>query len=174
MLKKARVPTLQFFSLIQLELRMGPSVKVLRTLPEHGFCFVCGKDNPNGIGVRWLLMEDMSISSEVTLDLAQQGPPGYAHGGASAALLDEAMGTSVWVAGHQAVAVNLQINYLKPLPLHIPFMVKGNVEHVEGRKIFASSMITSMDGAILVNGQGIYIDAPQLTESVWNHIDTSR
>ncbi|HKZ44510.1 MAG TPA: PaaI family thioesterase [Anaerolineales bacterium] len=153
---------------------MDPSMKVLRTLPEHGYCFVCGKDNQSGMGVRWLLMEDLSISTEVTLDLAQQGPPGYAHGGASAALLDEAMGTSVWVAGKQAVAVNLQVNYLKPLPLHVPFRVNGRVEKIEGRKIFASSSISSMDGTILVNGQGIYIDAPQLTESVWEHIDTSK
>lgn len=149
---------------------MEPSSKVLRTLPEHGHCFVCGKDNPKGMGVRWNLMEDKSISSQVILDLAQQGPPGFAHGGASAALLDEAMGTSVWVAGFQAVAVNLQANYLKPLPLNIPFMVRGNVEKTDGRKIYASSSIQSMDGTVLVTGQGIFIDAPQLTEDVWKYI----
>ena len=153
---------------------MEPSSKVLQILPEHGHCFVCGKDNPKGIGVRWNLMEDKSISSQVTLDLSQQGPPGFAHGGASAALLDEAMGTSVWVSGYQAVAVNLQVNYLKPLPLNNPFKVRGKVEKIDGRKIFASSNIQSMDGTILVTGQGIYIDAPHLTEGVWKHIEPTQ
>jgi uncharacterized protein (TIGR00369 family) len=173
MLKKARVQTLQLFHRYCLEEFMEPPVKVLRTLPEHGYCFVCGKTNQHGMGVRWQLMEDMSISAEITLDLAQQGPPGYAHGGASAALLDEAMGTSVWVAGHQAVAVNLQVNYLRPVPLHAPVVVKGRMERMEGRKIFASSTITSADGVTLATGQGIYIEAPELTKDVWNHIDTS-
>ena len=34
-----------------------------------------------------------------TLTAAQQGAKGYAHGGASAAMLDEVMGVSVWRAG---------------------------------------------------------------------------
>ena len=153
---------------------MEDSNKVVRALPEHGHCFVCGKDNEHGMGVQWQLMEDQSISTQVTLGLAQQGPPGYAHGGASAALLDEAMGSSVWVAGYQAVSVNLQVDYLKPLPLNIPFMVKGMIEKTDGRKISASSSILSMDGTVLVRGLGIYIDAPQLTKDVWKYIDAER
>ncbi|HXT52702.1 MAG TPA: PaaI family thioesterase, partial [Thermoanaerobaculia bacterium] len=35
------------------------------------------------------------------------GPPGHAHGGAMAAVLDEAMGAAAWMAGHIAVAAHL-------------------------------------------------------------------
>ena len=71
----------------------------MQPLPKHGSCFVCGSDDSPGMGVVWYALDDKSIFAEVTLNDAQQGPPGFAHGGASAALLDEAMGAAVWLAG---------------------------------------------------------------------------
>jgi len=76
-----------------------------RQVPYHGWCFVCGTENPQGIGITMFVDDDGVLTSEFTLTKAQQGPPGYAHGGASAALLDEAMGL-VRIKG-QKVAVRL-------------------------------------------------------------------
>jgi len=61
-----------------------------RRLTEHGVCFVCGRENPHGIGVQWWVREDGTVYARVTFREAQQGPPGHAHGGALAAVLDEA------------------------------------------------------------------------------------
>jgi len=152
---------------------MTASEKIIRTLPEHGWCFICGKDNPKSLGVRWNLMEDQSISTRVTLNLSQQGPPGFAHGGASAALLDEAMGCAVWSAGYQVVSVNLQVNYKKPLPLDTSIRVDAHIESVEGRVVNASSTISLDDGTILVTGHGIYVEAPGMFANIWDHIDMS-
>ncbi|HBG74180.1 MAG: hypothetical protein A2X25_03950 [Chloroflexi bacterium GWB2_49_20] len=150
---------------------MADPKKIIRALPEHGWCFVCGRDNPKSLEVRWNLMEDQSISTQVTLDLSQQGPPGFAHGGASAALLDEAMGSAVWSAGYQVAAVNLQVNYLKPLPLNQPIRVNANIEKTEGRAVHANSSISLEDGTILVTGHGVYVEAPFLFEKIWKHIN---
>ena len=57
----------------------------MKLLPEHGSCFVCGAENPKGMGTRWHVREDGSVIGEVTLTVEQQGPPGHAHGGASTA-----------------------------------------------------------------------------------------
>ena len=46
-----------------------------------------------------------------------QGPPGHAHGGSIAAVLDEAMGAAAWLAGHLVVAVRLDTRFRKMLPL---------------------------------------------------------
>jgi acyl-coenzyme A thioesterase PaaI-like protein len=73
-------------------------------IPEHGPCFVCGTQNPHSMGVTWWARDDGAVVTEVALTESQQGPPGYAHGGASAALLDEAMGAAVWRAGYTVVA----------------------------------------------------------------------
>ena len=148
-------------------------MKVVKVLPEHGWCYVCGKENPKSMGVRWNLMEDHSIFAQVSLNLSQQGPPGFAHGGASAALLDEAMGSAVWSSGYQVVSVNLQVNYKKPLPLETIIQVSAKIESIEGRVINAISMISLEDGTTLVTGHGIYVEAPDLFHDLWVHIKES-
>ena len=103
--------------------------------------------------------EDGTLTSNFTLTEKQQGPPGHAHGGASAAILDEAMGLVVWAAGHSVAAVHIEINYHKPLPLHQPLNLEARIVQVENRKIFSVGEIKFTDGAVAVSGHGIYVVA---------------
>lgn len=136
-----------------------------RQLPYHGWCFVCGNENPHSIGITWFI-ENGVMTSEFTLTESQQGPPGYAHGGASAAILDEAMGLVVWAAGHKVAAVNLEINYHKPLPLNQPLTLEARISQMDKRKIFSTGEIRLADSTVAVSGRGIYVPAPKLFESV--------
>ena len=137
-----------------------------RQLPYHGWCFVCGHENPHSIGMTWWVDDEGRLTSEFVLDLAKQGPPGYAHGGASAAILDEAMGLVVWAAGHKVAAVNLEINYHKPVPLEQPLRLEARIIEQDERKIFSTGEIILSDGTVAVSGRGIYVVAPKLFESV--------
>lgn len=137
-----------------------------RKLPDHGWCFVCGSENPHSIGVTWWIDDEGILTSEFTLNNAQQGPPDHAHGGASAAILDEAMGLVVWAAGLKVAAVNLEINYHKPLPLHQSLMLEARITEKDERKIFSTGEIKLPDGTTAVSGRGIYVVAPQLFEKV--------
>ena len=139
--------------------------RMKRKLPEHGWCFVCGSENPHGIGLTLWVDDDGVLTSEFTLDEAQQGPPGHAHGGASAAILDEAMGLVVWAAGLKVAAVNLEINYHQPLPLHQPLTFEARITQKDERKIFSTGEIKLPDGSVAVSGRGIYVVAPQLFEN---------
>ncbi|NOZ73236.1 MAG: PaaI family thioesterase [Chloroflexi bacterium] len=134
----------------------------LQELASHGPCFVCGTENPHSIGVTWYIRDDEAIVSEVIFTEAQQGPPGYVHGGASAAVLDEAMGAAVWRAGFTAVAVNLNIDYRRPIPLHQPVFVEAHLTDREGRAIPARGEIRLADGTVAVVARGIFVEAPQL------------
>ena len=137
-----------------------------RQLPYHGWCFVCGDENPHSIGMTWWVEDDGRLTSDFVLDLAKQGPPGHAHGGASAAILDEAMGLVVWAAGHKVAAVNIEINYHKPVPLHQPLTLEARVTEHDGRKAFSTGEIRLPDGTVAVSGRGIYVSAPKLFERV--------
>jgi uncharacterized protein (TIGR00369 family) len=137
----------------------------LKQLPEHGFCFVCGSENPHNLGIHWFVDEKGVVSSEFTLTLAQQGPPGHAHGGASAAVLDEVMGAAIWQAGYTVAAASLNINYRKPVPLGQPLSTKGYITRRNGRKLYAHGEIYLPDGTVAVTGRGLYIIAPQLFET---------
>ena len=140
------------------------SLDTLKQLPEHGSCFICGSENPHNLGLRWYVDEKGVVSSEFTLTLAQQGPPGHAHGGLSAAVLDEVMGAAVWQAGYTVAAAKIEVNYRKPVPLGQCIKTKGYITRRNGRKIYARGEICLPDGTLLVTGKGLFIIAPHLFE----------
>lgn len=133
----------------------------MRQLPGHGACFVCGAENPRSIGLRWF-EENGEIFAEFTFDEGQQGPPAHLHGGAAAAVLDEAMGAAVWAAGLRVVAVNLEINYKQPVPLGQNVTIRARTQERRERKVLTTSEILLPDGSTAVTGRGIYAPAPHL------------
>ena len=114
----------------------------------------------------WWVDDNGIMTSEFTLNKMQQGPPGHAHGGASAAILDEAMGLVVWAAGHKVAAVNIEVNYHKPLPLDQLLRLEARITQMDERKIFSTGEINLTDSTVAVSGRGIYVTAPQLFENV--------
>ena len=81
----------------------------MQQLAEHGPCFVCGTANPHNLHVIWYAETESRVSTHVTLSATQQGPPGFAHGGASAVLLDKVMGAAVWHSGRKVAATSYQV-----------------------------------------------------------------
>jgi uncharacterized protein (TIGR00369 family) len=114
------------------------------------------------VGLTWFQDDDGTIRAEMVFTLAHQGPPSHVHGGASAAVLDEAMGAAVWRAGYSVVAVNLEINYKKPVPLGQNIAIEARIAEVFPRKILTTSEMRLPDGNVAVTGHGIYVEAPHL------------
>ncbi|MGB1250023.1 MAG: PaaI family thioesterase [Candidatus Promineifilaceae bacterium] len=131
-------------------------------LPVHPDCFVCDSTNPMGIGVQWFGQPDhRSIRGTVTLTQTYVGPPNHAHGGASAAVLDDAMGTCAWFAGHQVMTAKMTVNYRRPVPLDTPLQVAAAVEKVDGRKIYINAQIHLPDGTVATESDGLFIVIPE-------------
>lgn len=63
---------------------------------------------------------------------AAEGPPGHAHGGSIAAVLDEAMGLSAWISGYPVVTSSLNVYFKSPIPLGSDSNVEAWVEWCEG------------------------------------------
>ena len=135
-------------------------------LPEHGACFICGSQNPKSMGLIWYETRDENdrvlVFTDFEFTLSEQGPPGHAHGGASAAVIDEVMGAAVWRAGQKVVLANLNLNYRLPVPLNTPLRAEGWLDRIEGKKGFAEGRIVLPDGSTAVAGTGLYIQAPHL------------
>ena len=136
-----------------------------RQIPYHGWCFVCGTDNPHSIGITMFVDDEGVLTSEFTLEERHQGPPGHAHGGASAAILDEVMGLVVWAAGHKVLAANININYRTPLPLHQPLLAEARITEVSERKIISQGKIMLPDSTVAVEGSGVYVIAKRFFEN---------
>jgi uncharacterized protein (TIGR00369 family) len=128
-------------------------------LPEHGSCFVCGKSNPKSIGIAWQLLAGNHILASFEFSDSQQGPPGYVHGGASAAVMDEAMGLAVFYSGYRAVTANMSVDYRKPIPLGQRVTIQAEMSGKTERRILARGEILLPDGSVAVSATGMYAEA---------------
>ncbi|XP_077160175.1 acyl-coenzyme A thioesterase THEM4-like [Paroedura picta] len=78
-----------------------------------------------------------------------EGPPGFAHGGCIAAILDTTfVGCALSFVG-QIMTVNLNINYKNPVPLGSVILTESKLDKVEGRKVLFSGQVWSVDGETL-------------------------
>ena len=87
-----------------------------------------------------------------------QGPPGHAHGGAVAAVLDEAMGGASWLNGFTAMTAKLEINYHKALPLETEAYVETWVENTFKNKIQICGKIVSAECIVFAESRGLFIE----------------
>ncbi len=85
------------------------------------------------------------------------GPPGHAHGGSMAAVLDEAMGAAAWLAGHIAVAAHLATDFRAMLPLGTDALLEAWVERHEGRKVWTAGALRGDDGVLFAEAQAFFI-----------------
>lgn len=92
-------------------------------------------------------------------DLHIEGPPGCVHGGASAATMDAVLGTVIWESGYVAVTLNLNVNYKKFLPINTTVLIETKIEKIDGKKIYTSGFIKSLDGSVVhVEANGLFYD----------------
>ena len=74
-----------------------------------------------------------------------------------AALLDEVMGTSAWLAGHMALAVNISIDFRRMIPIGTVVWLEGWVDSVEGRKVRTLGRLTDSHGNVFSEGKGLFL-----------------
>ncbi len=89
-------------------------LKSIRT-QIHPFCFVCSQSNPVGLGVKFAVNDDGSVSASFVGRSALEGYPGCLHGGIIAALLDGAMTDCLFAHGHVAMTGELKVRYREPV-----------------------------------------------------------
>jgi uncharacterized protein (TIGR00369 family) len=121
-------------------------------------CFGCGKANPIGLHLDFLLADDGSVVSFAAIPDTLEGPVGYVHGGIIATLLDEAMSKSVRARGVVAMTRHMEVDYLRPIPSGSPIRLEGHVTHHEGRKHWVQARILDEKGTELASGKGLFIE----------------
>lgn len=96
---------------------------------------VIGAANPLAPPIHLEHAEDR-IVGRVTFGSAYEGPPGCVHGGWIAASFDEVLGTTQSLGGAGGMTAYLKVDYRSPTPLYEELRFEGEIERVEGRKIF--------------------------------------
>lgn len=93
-------------------------------------CFVCGRDNPDGIRAQVVAGESGAV---VLAELPNKlvGLPGILHGGIVVALLDEAMWYAVFGKTRiPSVTAHLEARFVRPAPPGQPLLAVARLEDV--------------------------------------------
>jgi acyl-coenzyme A thioesterase PaaI-like protein len=150
---------------------MDEATKTGQEIPlQHGTvngCFGCGQGNDAGLQLRFFVDPEGRVLCRLSLATRFQGPPGHAHGGIIATLLDEAMSKANRRRGIVALTRHMSIDYRKPVPLESDLVLEGwserDAESDTGRKHRCSAELRDSSGAVLATGTGIFIEVtPEL------------
>lgn len=95
--------------------------------------------------------------SRFRLSKRYTGPPGHAHGGIIATILDEAMGKVNKLRHVVALTSEITVNYLKPVPLNKPLRVESREQRVRGRRHINVAEILNQNGEVLARSRGTFI-----------------
>lgn len=82
------------------------------------------------------------------------GPPGHAHGGAIAYVLDEAMGSVAWMNDYPALAAKLEFQYARMTPLEVDLKVEAWIEQTVKKRLIIVANLVLPTGEICVAGRG--------------------
>ena len=139
--------------------------------PTSRSCFVCGRENPVGLKVRWQTdREGGEICGQVAVPEHFNGYPRVVHGGIVAALLDETAGRTLLVDGGFSdlmVTLKLEVVYKKPTPTGTPLTVVGKLLRRSERRAQAEARLELADGTVTATARVLLARPPESMSSRW-------
>jgi uncharacterized protein (TIGR00369 family) len=131
--------------------------------PNSNYCFVCGRQNPRGLYMRFFDNGEDEVCSDYTVPDEYQGYPGVVHGGVIAAMLDEVVGRVAMIGDHHhfMMSVKLAIKYRHPVPTETPLRIVGRIVRLRGRLGKAVGEIILPDSTVAAESEMTLADVPQ-------------
>lgn len=130
-------------------------------------CFGCGLENRTGLRLKFFSDDDHSITCHLRLAARFAGPPGHAHGGIIATLLDEAMSKSNRARGILAMTRHLEVQYLRPVPLGVALTLTARHTGTTGRRNHTEAQLADASGQILATAKAVFVTVtPELLQKV--------
>lgn len=120
-------------------------------------CFGCGQQNRTGLRLRFFTDGTGQVVCPVRLAKRFQGPPGHAHGGIIATLLDEAMSKANRARKVVAMTRKLDVEYLRPVPVGVQLRLTARHARADGRKHHCEAELANEAGEVLARGWALFI-----------------
>lgn len=140
---------------VRADLAAAPQQARLHDTPFHPMSIVGGTAHPIAPQLR-VRREHDGVAGTVTLGPAYEGGPGLAHGGILSLLIDHAMGQALFVSGHAAMTVSLEVRFRAPTPIERQLDVSARLAAVDGRKLHVTARI-ELDGTATVDASGVFV-----------------
>lgn len=136
-------------------------------IPAHyDMCMGCGAAHPAGLHMRLIAGEGVTVSGTAKISEMHQGAPGLAHGGVLATVMDELLGSCLWLLHLYSVTAHLEVDYVRPVPVGTTLVLFAEGLKVEGRKFYArgEARLASIDGEVCVRAEGLFVKVRELAE----------
>jgi uncharacterized protein (TIGR00369 family) len=115
---------------------------IMTQLRDNHRCYVCGKENPAGLGVDFEIdREQRAISAKFTPSDIHQGYEGIVHGGILSTLLDEAMAKLTVSLGIPAVTAEITVTFKAPATPGEELFISGRLTRETNKLILAEAKI---------------------------------
>ncbi|MEM1043175.1 MAG: PaaI family thioesterase [Bacteroidota bacterium] len=119
--------------------------------------FVSSEDG-DAIRVRYYADSDGRTWARAWFGAAAEGPPGHAHGGALAALLDEVMGMAVLATGRVVVGARIEVDFRALVPLGAVVTVEATVGEADGVKTPVEATLRLGGGQTACEASGLFVE----------------
>lgn len=128
-----------------------------RKQPNSRSCFVCGLENPYGLGLTFHELDTGEVISEISLPEHFEGYPGVVHGGIIASMLDEIVGRAAMCGAHDHfyLTAKLEVRYRRSVPSKTPLLLRGEVRKERGKMKIAHGELVLPDGTIAAEAEGL-------------------
>lgn len=138
--------------------------------PNSNHCFVCGRENPYGLHLKFYESIPGEVIVEYTVPEQYQGYPGVVHGGVVAAILDEVTGRSQMGGDPPRFmfTARLDIRYRKNVPTGQPLKIIGQAGTSKERIATATGKIFGPNGDILAEAEAVLVNVPP---EIVNNVD---
>ena len=139
----------------------------MRKQPNSDYCFICGVKNVGGVHVAFY--EDYAkngqgeVLARFTGKAEHQGYPERMHGGVITGILDETIGRAINIGDSPnepmvwGVTIELNVQFLKPVPLEVELTARGRIDEEQRRLFIGSGELYLPDGEVAASATGKYI-----------------
>jgi acyl-coenzyme A thioesterase PaaI-like protein len=123
---------------------------------HHANCLGCGEDNPHGHHLEVRRAGDGVVAVHV-FDRRHEGAPGIAHGGAVATVIDDLYGFLQYLVGGPAVTRRLELEYLRPVLLEVPYRLEAQLTGRDERRLQVAATITGPEGQKVLASTAVFV-----------------
>jgi len=126
----------------------------LEKISKNPMCFGCGLENPHSLKMTFI-EENGTARSEFLPKEHHQSWPGYVHGGALMAALDEAIGKVVFEKGIWAVTAKIEIRLKSMARLGEKLIILAEVTKQTSRTVEVRARMTRQDDSIVAEASAL-------------------
>jgi uncharacterized protein (TIGR00369 family) len=120
-------------------------------------CFCCGRQNSRGLKLEYRYPQKGRAETECIIPAYFTGWKRITHGGFLAMLLDETMAHACISQDVNAVTVDIQVRYLKPVEVGEHIRVLGKVASVKSRIIETEADVHDQAGEVVAQGRARFL-----------------